>query len=116
LGDRQTSGPPDKARWRDVVKDVILESLRAEGMTVPGIANIAGMVLLLVLALAFVLPPVFEVGYRLLRDLVQAAFGIDTVDFDSGPPPVQVLLVFGFFMLLCVGVLGYLNGPNRRRR
>jgi hypothetical protein len=85
-------------------------------MTVPGIVNIVGMLLFLVLTLTFALPPVLELVYRVLRDLVRSLFGVQAAEETTDVPILQVLVVYGAFMLACVLILGYLGSAGRRHR
>jgi hypothetical protein len=112
---RASSSCYKSTTWRDVVRDVLIHAVHSEAMTGPGIVNLLCMFLFLCLALAFVLPPVFEVAYRIVRQIVEWLWQVNGADIQAGPPARQVLLIYGFFMLPCVGLLVYATGDPRRR-
>jgi hypothetical protein len=77
---------------------------KIEATTTAGRVNILGMLFSLILTLGLSLPALLETIIRLIHPNAKV-----------GTSLVQLLVAFSVFVLLCAGMLAYLEGPRDRR-
>lgn len=76
---------------------------KIEVTTTAGRVNILGMLLSLILTLCLSLPALLETVIRIIHPKAQV-----------GTSLVQLLIAFSVFVLICAGMLAYLEGPRSR--
>jgi hypothetical protein len=77
---------------------------KVEATTTAGRVNILGMLFSLILTLGLSLPALLETIIRLIHPNAKV-----------GTSLVQLLVAFSVFVLLCAGMLAYLEGPRHQR-